>query len=376
MSIFNLGSGKSTIAQGMAPGKDYIIVKDGNQYEHQVLNLDNERWMPTTGIVEFSPVKTSKRHINNITLKNYRDKETGLIVGIPIQVDGRSKEIIWQTVLVRDTVIYDLSIPQQRAEAIVVSRSPFVVGSPNFRPGSKVMYKKTDKELEAQVFMKNRATKRKAEELAEGLNGQALYDMAYAIGKDPKFMSPIMTHKEVILFAEANPARFLEILNSENRQALVILKRGFATGLIEQDLNRGFTYGGVSLGFSEEEAVDFLKKNPTTMTSIDVQSRKKESATYETLTETFKKEAVVTVNEAEAKIAKLEEELARMKREKESAAAIAVELQSKEVLANEDPEFAELVAEAKKFDIRGAHFMKDKEKLRAKIEKARAAIGN
>ena len=83
MSVFNLGSGHSTAAKNAVAGKDYIVFKDGNGTEYHLLNLDDEKYAPRTGIVEFVPLKTSKRHVNNVNISQYRDVETGLIVGNP-----------------------------------------------------------------------------------------------------------------------------------------------------------------------------------------------------------------------------------------------------------------------------------------------------
>lgn len=376
MSIFNLGEGNSSVSEDMIPGVDYRVFKDGNGVEYNILNLDNEKLMPKTGIVEFSPVKTSKRHVNNINFKQFMDISTGLIVGIPSGVDNRNKQVIWRNINIKDTVAYDLSIPAQRAMAIIVSRCPFVIGSPNYKQGVKTVYKKVDKELEAEKFIKNRVAKRKAADIAEGLSGTALYDMAYAIGKDPKFMSPTMVAQEVIMFADEQPSRFLEIFNNDSRTALVVLKRGLATGIIEHNIDRGMTYGGVPIGFSDEEAVAYLRANPSVQTAIDFQAKKKEGATQSTLSSTFKKEALDKMDEKDVQIAALQEELRKAQAEKENAAKVAHELIAKEAITESDPELASLREEAKSLKIQGWQLIKDKGKLQEKIDKAKAELNN
>lgn len=376
MSIFNLGEGYSSVSKDMVPGVDYRVFKDGNGVEYNILNLDNEALMPQTGIIEFSPVKTSKRHVNNINFKQFTDVSTGLIVGIPVGVDNRNKQVIWRTINIKDTVAYDLSIPAQRATAIVVSRCPFVIGSPNYKQGVKTVYKKVDKELEAQKFIKNRISKRKAADIAEGLSGQALYDMAYAIGKDPKFMSPTMVAQEVITFAEEQPNRFLEIFNNESRTALVVLKRGLAVGIIEQNLDRGITYGGVPMGFSDEEAVNYLRNNPSVQTSIDLQSKKKEGATRSVMNDSINEKPLDKLDEKDVEILALKEKLKKAEAEKENAAKVAHELISKDVITENDPELAELREQAKTLKIQGWALMKDKGKLQEKIDQAKAELNN
>jgi hypothetical protein len=375
--LFNLGSGQRNISQDMIPGKDYIIFKDGNDVEYKILNIDNEKYMPKTGIVEFTPFKVAKRNLDELIIKFYPDSKTGLYIGNPMGVDNRTKQVIWQTFKIRGSVTYDLSIPVQRLEAFVLSNSYFVIGSPNFRKGTKTVFKKVDKEREAEDFLKNRRTKKKAEEIAEGLMGSSLYDMAYAIGKDPKFMSPVMLAQEVILYAEKNPVKFLEIFESPGRTALVTLKRGLATGIIDHTVDRGICYEGVPMGFSDEEAVQYLKGNPSVQTSIELQSKKKEDATYASMSNSFQKEAAEIVDAKDVKIAALEEELRKTKIEKERAASVAHELIADKNIAEIDPELAELRQEAKKHNVKGwALPSMTKGKLQEKIDEAKAKLNN
>jgi len=79
MSIFNLGKGNSAISKNMVSGEDYLIFKDGNGVEYNILNLNNDKYMPRTGIIEFSPVRTSKRHINNVNFKEFTDCPVALV---------------------------------------------------------------------------------------------------------------------------------------------------------------------------------------------------------------------------------------------------------------------------------------------------------
>jgi len=374
MSVFNLGSGHSAAANAVA-GKDYVIFKDGNGTEYHLLNLDDDKYAPRTGIVEFVPLKTSKRHINNVTFSQYRDSETGLVVGIPLGID-KNKQVIWQTINVRDTVAFDLSIPMERAKAIIFGRSFYVKGSPNFRNGSKTVYKKADKEEEANTFMKTRAIKRQAEDIASALFGDALRDMGYALGKDPKFMSPTMLMMEVIKEAEKDPQRFMEIYNSDARQQLTVIKRGLATGVLEQSLNTGITYNGIPLGHSDFEAMDYLKKNPSTFTSIDLQAKKREDETNKSMSKTYQKEAVEIRDEKDAKLAILQAELEQIKKERDIAAQKALELQSQNDITEADPELAAMRKRAVELKIKGAALFKDKVKLAVEIDKAEKSLSN
>jgi hypothetical protein len=376
MSVFNLGLGFDSAAKDAVAGKDYIVVKDGNGAEFHVLNLDDDKYCPRTGIVEFEPLRTSKRHVNNITISQYRDNGTGFLVGIPLGLDNRTKQIIWQRINVKDRVAYDLSVPRQRAEAIVVMNSFFVKGSPNYRAGGKTVYKKVDMEEEANAFMKNRIIKRKAADIAEALTGESLRDMGYALGKDPKFMSELMLMQEVIRYADEHPKEFMDIYNNDGRHQLTVIKRGLATGVLEQSVDLGITYNGIPLGHSDFEAMDYLKKNPQTLTSIDLQAKKKEELTSKSMSKTFQKEAVQIKDEKDAKLALMEAELEKLRKERDLAASAALKLQSEKDIADVDPELLELQNEAVSLKIQGAKLYKDKEKLRRVIKEATQGLEN
>lgn len=136
------------------------------------------------------------------------------------------------------------------------------------------------------------------------------------------------------------------------------------------------TYGGVPIGFSDEEAVAYLRANPSVQTAIDFQAKKKEGATQANMTQTFKKEALDKMDEKDVQIAALQEELRKAQAEKENAAKVAHELIAKEAITESDPELASLREEAKSLKIQGWQLIKDKGKLQEKIDKAKAELNN
>lgn len=376
MSYFNLGYSKNNGAGSAEEGKDYIVIKDGNGYDVKVLNLENEKYAPFTGIVEVMPVRVSKRHVNNINMKFYRDRDSGFLIGMPIGIDPQTKQINWIPINVKDKEAYDLSIPAERAKYICVKYSPFMKGSPNFRTKSSCVYVQVDKEQEARTFHTERKTKKKATEIAESLVGEELIDLALMIGGlDPNLMSPMTLWMEVVKFAEKDPKKFMEIYNSEGKSELLIVKKGLSTGVLEEVFDRGITYNGIALGFNEAEAVEYLKKNPQTAISIELQARKKNQGTQAAITSTKESKQPIK-DEKDAEIERLKRELAKAQEEKLAAASVALNLQSEKDIAEADPEYAALLAEAKQLGIQGAHLTKDKEKLRKKIEDKKSSVGN
>jgi len=344
--------------------------KNGNEYK--LLNLENDDLAPRHGIVELKPTKVTKRHDNNVAFKLLSDKDRECLIGIPIVFDTKTGEPVWQRIDLGSFETYDLSIKSQRQEWIMVKNSPYftdvingVEQNHNFDAGVKVRYKAIDKEREADNFMKAIKIRKTAEEIAEALleTPRELEDIALMCGFDPKSMSKQRTWAEVYKYAQGKPDDFMKLYRSASRAELAVLKRGLVTGVLQQSLKEGYNFQGLSLGHTEEMAISFLVDHPQTVAAIDALSRQKDKGTLENVPATKN-----SVTEFNAK------ELAQAKRIKELEAQLAqvngtkVEELSGQVLDSVDPEFAELLKLAKQLDVKGCHKIKDKEKLRFKIE--------
>lgn len=344
--------------------------KNGNEYN--LLNLENDKLAPRSGIVELKPIKVTKRHDNNVSFKVLSDKATGHLIGIPIAFDHESGKPIWQKITISSYEMYDLSIKSQRQEWIMVKNSPYytdivngVEQNINFDSGLKTKYKAIDKQRESMNLMKSIKVRRTAEDIALALvdTPRELEDVALMCSIDPKSMSTEVLWAEVYKYAQGKPDDFMKLYRSASKAELSVLKRGLLTGVLQHSLKEGYNFEGLSLGHSEEMAISFLIDHPQTVAAIDALSRQKDKGTLESTPA-----AKNSVTEFNAK------ELAQEKRIKELEAQLAatsgakVEELSEAVLGNIDPEFAELLKIAKQLDVKGAHKIKEKEKLRAKIE--------
>ena len=352
--------------------------KNGNEFK--LLNLENDELAPRYGIVELKPVKVSNRHENNAGFKLLNDVKRECFIGIPISWDAKTGEPIWRKITLSNHDTYDLSIKSQRQEWIMVKNSPYftdVVGgveqNHNFDSNMKARYKATDKEREDREYMMSQVVKRSATDIAEALadDNKQLEEIALSCGLDPKSMSALRLHAQVFRYAEQNPKDFLKIYKSDSRTELATLRKGVLTGVLTSSLSEGVSFNGLSLGHNDEQCVSFLKEHPQTLAAIDSLSRQKDKGTLESNSITKG-----TVTEQNAK------ELAQAKRIRELEAQLAatsgtkVEELSEVILDKVDPEFAGLLAEAKRLNIKGAHLVKDKEKLRDKVDEALKLKGN
>lgn len=386
LNLFNLSTDKNSNAIGVEEGVDYKVMKDGHGIEHRILNFENEKYCPRFGMIELEPMKrawtsdrNNLRHLNNVTFRVVRDKELDVLIGIPVAIDPKTKNIIWQTIIVGEGEILDLSIPDQAMKWACIKRSPFYTDfrdgkeqNPNFH-GGKTAYKAVDRERAAETYLTQRKTKRKAIDIAESLNTKEMEDYALNMGINPKTLSQRTLEVEVIKFAEAEPEKFMAIHNSDTRLELTVLNKAMNMGVVVQGLENGINYGGLTLGFNTLEAVQYLKDHPATLTSIDALARRNEKDGDRSM---GSKQEPLAADDANIELARLRKELADKERMLQAANDKAIELQSMKDISTIDEEFADLMKEAKHFDVKGAHNIKDKEKLRAKIAEKKAQTKN
>lgn len=372
-SIFkNPDSKKNSEANGIQEDESLFVTwsnpKTGNEFK--LLNLEHDSYAPREGIIELKPTRVTKRHDNNVGFRLLQDKVTGCFVGIPVQFDPKSGEPRWKKITISNFETYNLAIPDQRKEWICIKHSPYfsdiqngVETNKNFDPGVKNIYKAVDKEREARDFAKGRMIKKKAESIAESLEGSELTDIALMCSFDPKSMTLVRLHMEVIKYAEAKPDDFMKIINSDVRRETAVFKRALLSGIIHDALAEGFNWNGLSLGHSEYEAVQYLKEHPTTTASLDALSRKREGETDKTMKDSIDKFIDKSAREIE-----LERQLEEAQKRLNKITEEKLEEKSASVLAEEDPRLASLLAEAKQLDVRGAHKVKDPDKLQSLID--------
>ena len=81
-------------------GEHYEIVKDGTGYGYKYAILDSEIWAPKEGIVEIKRLKNNltvdgrPKNDDEVIIKRYKDRETGLLFGLHTGVDDRTKPIV------------------------------------------------------------------------------------------------------------------------------------------------------------------------------------------------------------------------------------------------------------------------------------------
>jgi hypothetical protein len=353
-NFFNLGvktrAGEDLVKENV----HYKLFKDGNGVEYKIVNFENPEICPREGIVQLHPLRLTTRHENRVGFKQVIDRRTGIIYGIPTGINAKTKELEFMKINLRDSETLDLTNPVDAMKWTVIRNSFFVEGSPNLT--GKAKYKVFDVERNAINYLNNRAQKRKAVDIAEGLTGEQLVDMARNLGIPPENNSIPTMHMEVIKKSEDNPKLFMEIWDSPTRVQLTILKRALSVGVVTFDPAIGYNYNGAPLGQNEAMAVEYLREYPSTCQAIDILSKKQEDDGVKAMATAVERPVL---DDKDARIAKLEAELAARE-------AILNDLSAVKIV--EDSSIHQkYLEEGKRLGIKGVHMIKSLDKLKEKV---------
>jgi len=376
--LFNLDTKKNSNSEAVKEGVDYKLwnPKKGG-IPLRIYNFENPELCPRKGIIELQAFKVAKnmnghrRHNTSVRIDKVYDLANNIIIGIPVGYNEKEDRPLFKSFILEDTTVFNLANPDDAMKWAIVKNSYYVEGSPN-ADRSMVIFRVKDEEKEAELYIAKREIKRKAETIASGLYGAQLVETGLALGLDVENMSSAILFMRVSQIAEGDPKRFMDIWDSPNKLEITVVKRALATGIITQDVQLGYMYNSLPLGISEPLVVGYLRDNPQIRSVIDQQSKAKQSDSLKAMSEDAG-DPIVDAKDAE--IAKLKSQLENATK----TAKIASEAKADEIVENltfnlEDNEYAELLAEAKRLKLQGAHKIKDKDKLRQKVADAKAKI--
>lgn len=256
---------------------EFVLIKDGNGMEHRHINFDNIEMCPRQGLIEIEAMKKSdsERSLsNNASYAKFTDKKTGIIWGIPTGIHNISKNIQYQRMKLGNNTFFDRTDPLQAKMCCIILKA---IESNQFLDSQgRPRFKVRDKEALAQKEIDTRSYKKKAVEIIESIPyGEELKDCARNMGINPDSYSPIVLANElcnIVEGANGRPSRakeFLDMYNSPTKTYLTILKNAQSMGVIEFNPMKGFMYGGMDLGKTQELAIAYLVKNPSTAASIN-----------------------------------------------------------------------------------------------------------
>lgn len=366
MNVFNLDLRQST-ARGLQKDVDYKEVLDGNGFAHKFVNLENPKYCAIEGIIEVEALKITNKHLNQKIIRKTKDRNTGLYWGLPIGINPDTKDLMCKSFILEDRNIFDLSIPDQAIAWAILKNSTCMEGSPNLY--GKPYYKVIDKEKKASESISRRSLRKKAEDIIEKLQGNALTEMAINLGVNVSANRNIaMLTDEIYRKMEEDPKSFITLYENPQRQYISILNRGIALGVLEFNLAEGlYKYGGIQMGHTKEMAIQYLVENNNMATTIDSKCNSLENDSREAmLARVHEEEVYDEVAELRKRLMEAEALLKSQKIESEIAFESPFKLKEKEV--SEEDEMKMLREKAKALKIPGAHLPSvKKETLIAKI---------
>ena len=359
------------VARGNAKNTEdfYVEIKDGHGNPIRQLNFDNPNVCQRSGLIELIPMKERKGFENRVGFRRVTDRETKASIGIPERINYQTKEWEYRLITLIGRRVYDLTNDSDAKEWACIKYSPYLEGSPNQDRNAAPIYKVYDKEKIAIENVQRTRTKRRAEQIADQLQGEDLNDMMRACGMGITGMSEVMKLNAITQFAESEPETFLKHWESPTRKEAFLLKQAVDFDIVQSDLSVGFVYRTTHLGLNEQEAVSYLKAHPNISTALDTLIMQKKS-------ETTKSNTVKVVQNSSTKDAEIQaanDEIAKLKAELKAQAnkTIAVESNSKEDGESPNPTFDTLKARAKELGVKGWHLMKE-DKLEKAIQEAEA----
>lgn len=373
MSFFDLGSRRASTNESLKEGVDYkLIPADNKNSQHmlRIFNFENPQLCPREGLVEFVPTKRSRRGENWLNFSHCYDAKNDIYIGIPAGYDERTGKLKFQRIIIKEDELLNRANPQEAMKAAVLCNSYYVEGSPLQKPKPK--YKIYDKEKEATGYAIEVKTRRRAQTVADGLSGSNLVEMAINLGLPTEAMSPAVLFMEVGKIAEKDWKKFIEIYDNPDRKLYTVINRGLATGVLTEELGLGICYGKIPLGINKPLAVAALKENEGLCQTIDQLSRKQEKDSWKAMASVTKPEPNFA-DDKDVLIARQQAMLDEMKAKMDEMSKTKLEDFTKhrsEELAEADPEFAEMLKEAKALGVKGAHLC-SKETLAQKIAEAR-----
>lgn len=308
----------------------YVLVNDGNNRVHKIVNFDNPEMVEFKGSVIVKSLRTSSRHQPSVTHTVWKDPVTDIIWGIPNGIDPHTKDLKFQPIEINDMKIFELSIAQERKQWAVISKASFWVGSPN-RGAYKPSHEIVNVERDAQTKILKANLRSKNHDIISNLSPLQVMDMARNCGSgDIKNNSSIVVLSELYDWADKHPDEFAKIWYNSNRQVMTVFNRCKATGLVSLDLVNGWMWKKAHpIGNSEPMAIDYMTNNPSLLMSMDNESKAADLAYDKFATAEEKKAASSSIIvKSTVQLSEQEDLMKRMKEKEEKLDALLKKAES------------------------------------------------
>lgn len=256
----------------MEYGKDNKIQVVNMQKAIEKLIKDRESKKQSM-VIELNAIKIDKHKELRDTISWAKDLRNGVYYGIPFGVhpDGNIK---WRKIPLTERNSFNLRIRDEAAQWIVIRMHPHVKGSPY--QDSDPLFQVYDPDIEARKEMEIAMQVKKAIDRAQRMkNSDTLNFYRFTALPMPIDVTPRVIRSELLKLAMSNAKEFNDKYDNPARRLFELFRSAQSLGLVNYELEKGFSYKGQFLGFTDIEVIRFMGEDTIIATAMaqDVKSR-------------------------------------------------------------------------------------------------------
>lgn len=249
--------------------------------------------MRRTGVVKLTAIGKKKKNIKgetiddlNVSQKFFQDYRTGIYYGIPTGINELTGEYTWKRLRLFEGKVYNLTDEIDAKEWHCVQHWPIIKDSIMDTRGI-AQFKVEDQDNEAEQYINDYATKRKAQDYIAELSETELLDFALAFNIDIRNNGKNVIRKMLMEMSERKTSEGKNIMwekiqNKKELAIIIALRRARYCGLITDTVTGIVFRNTLPLGATEHQAVEFLKSNKDIFNAIEAESKSFDSSNKET----------------------------------------------------------------------------------------------
>lgn len=241
----------------------------GSNVKYRVMDVDTvarkiqteRKAQNLSTFIEIKPVSEDQFKVPMRLATFQKDPVTGVMYGIPAFVDDYGN-IKWQKIQLNDAMSLNMENLNDAKIWAVIRFHPDVKNSP--WQTQNPYYEIYDPVIEADAKDLRIEMMKKAFGYVDKLilDSAAMVMFARYLGAELHDQSNFKIVKsELLNYAEGNPKEFIEKYTSGVRKYHELLKTAIANAVVIESPDSGFMFKNIPMGYTEEEAVEFIKKD-------------------------------------------------------------------------------------------------------------------
>ena len=216
--------------------------------------------------IEIRAIKIDKHKELFKSLTFTKDPKTGIFYGISMGEfpDGNVK---WQRIMMGEVNNYNLFNIYEAKQWCVLRMHSSIKGSP--LQLEDPVFEMLDPEIESRKVLNRSAQIRRALDVAEKMKPEELIKFArYLALAVPATPTLNQMRAMISVHAQTFPVEFLNHYDDKTRGIGEVVKMGLSLGIVQNELEKGFQFGGIFMGHSEPEIVRYLEEDTVLLSRI------------------------------------------------------------------------------------------------------------